>query len=97
MNLQLPDFPSSLIPRLDRYAQLLEEANPGVKFTRTACVISLVARALAEVEGRHAWGRRKGMDRRQGERGQERRQSLRRWRDSLVDDAERIVLDNLRQ
>src|SRR3989337_4286722 len=40
VDLELPDFPISLLPRIDRYAQLLEEANPGLKFNRTACVTS---------------------------------------------------------
>ena len=95
-NLQLQDFPSSLLSRIDRYAQLLEEANPGVKFTRTACVTNLLSRALAEIEGQSAWGRRKGDERRQGLRGRDRRRDVRRWRDNLMEDAKKEVLNDLR-
>jgi hypothetical protein len=96
VDLQLPDFPSSLLSRIDRYAQLLEEVNPGVKFTRTACVTSLLSRALAEIEGQSAWGRRRVDERRQGLRGGERRKDARRWRDNLMEDAEKEVLNSLR-
>jgi len=96
VDLELPDFPISLLPRIDRFAQLLEEANPGLKFNRTACVTSLVARALAEVEGQSGWGRRRGSERRQGQRGTDRRQLRRRWRDDLIADAQHEVLSNLR-
>lgn len=95
-DLRLQDFPSSLLSRIDRYAQLLEEINPGVKFTRTACVTSLLSRALAEIEGQSSWGRRRGADRRQGLRGRDRRQNVRRWRDTLMEDAERDVVNTLR-
>ncbi len=96
VNLQLQDFPTSLLSRIDRYAQLLEEFNPGVKFTRGACVTSLLSRALAEIEGQSAWGRRKGSEHRQGLRGRDRRRNVRRWRDNLMEDAEKDVLNNLR-
>ncbi len=96
VDLQLPDFPSSLLPRLDRYQQLLEETNPGVQFTRTACVTSLVTRALAEIEGQTQNGRRKGSERRQGRRGLERRELDRRWRDNLMADAQKDVVSDLR-
>ena len=56
VNLQLQDFPSFLLSRIVRYAQLLEKANPGVKCTRTACITSLLSRSLAEIEGQSAWG-----------------------------------------
>ena len=95
VDLQLQDFPSSLLPRIDRYAQLLEEANPGVQFTRTACVTTLLSRALAEIEGQSACGRRNGSERRQGLRGRDRRQAVRRWRDNLIENAEKDVLNNL--
>ena len=55
-DLELPGFPSSLIARVDQYARLLDEANPGVKFSRTACVTTLLSRALAEIEGQRAAG-----------------------------------------
>ena len=96
VDLELSDFPISLLPRIDRFAQLLEEANPGLKFNRTACVTSLVVRALAEVEGQSAWGRRGGSERRQGQRGRDRRQLRRRWRDDLIADAQNEVVSNLR-
>lgn len=96
VDLQLPDFPASLLPRLDRYQQLLEEANPGVPFTRTACVTSLIARALAEIEGRPENGRRKGAERRQGQRGRDRRQFHRRWRDDRILEAQNEVVRGLR-
>jgi hypothetical protein len=97
VDLQLPEFPTSLLPRIDRYQQLLEEANPGVAFTRTACVTSLVARALAEIEGRPNQGRRKGLERRQGRRGRDRRQLSRRWRDTLIAEAQNDVVRSLRE
>lgn len=50
-DLVLPDFPPSLLARLDRYIELLEELNPGYKWTRSTAIASLLARALAEVEG----------------------------------------------
>jgi hypothetical protein len=96
VDLELLDFPSSLLPRIDRYRQLLEEANPGVKFSRTVCVTTLLSRALAELEGQASWGRRKGSDRRQGLRGRDRRQNLRRWRDNVMDDAQRDIVISLR-
>jgi hypothetical protein len=97
VDLQLPDFPASLLPRIDRYQQLLEEANPGVTFTRTACVTSLVARALAEIEGMPQKGRRKGSERRQGQRGRERRRFHRRWRDDRIAEAHNEVVRDLRE
>ena len=96
VDLQLPDFPASLLPRIDRYQQLLEEANPGVPFTRTASVTSLIARALAEIEGRPQNGRRKGSERRQGQRGRDRRQFNRRWRDDRVAEAQNEVVRSQR-
>jgi len=96
VDLQLPEFPASLLPRIDRYQQLLEEANPGVPLNRTACVTSLIVRALAEIEGRTHSGRRKGSERRQGRRSRDRRQFTRRWRDALVSDAQNQVLADLR-
>ncbi|MGH6691847.1 MAG: hypothetical protein ACREF4_14345 [Gammaproteobacteria bacterium] len=96
VDLQLPEFPASLLPRIDRYRQLLEEANPGVTFSRTACVTSLVARVLAEIEERPNNGRRKGSERRQGRRGRDRRQFHRRWRDIVIADAHKQVVSDLR-
>ena len=95
VDLELPEFPESLLPRIDRYRQRLEEANPGVVFTRTACVTSLVARALAEIEGRADNGRRKGAERRQGRRGPDRRRFHRRWRDTAITDAHDQVMSDL--
>ena len=96
VELQLQEFPASLLPRIDRYQQLLEEANPGVQFSRTACVTSLIARALAEIEAQPQNGRRKGSERRQGQRGRERRHLNRRWRDDLIADAQTEVVSDLR-
>jgi hypothetical protein len=43
-DLLLRDFPPSLLVRLDRYIELLEDLNPGYRWTRGAAVASLLAR-----------------------------------------------------
>lgn len=74
-DLVLPDFPDSLVERLDSYIELLEELNPGQKWSRSAAITTLLVRALAEVEGAELrWSRRHGGDRRERGRGFERRQ-----------------------
>jgi hypothetical protein len=71
-DLVLSDFPPSLVARIDRYIRLLEELNPGHKWTRTACVATLLSRALSELEGAEIRHRRHGAsatpvpDRREG-------------------------------
>ena len=42
-DLVLTNFPPSLLVRLDRYIELLEELNPGYQWTRSAAVASLLA------------------------------------------------------
>ena len=75
-DLVLPDFPDSMLERVDAYIKLLEELNPGQTWTRTSAISTLLVRALAEVEGSELrWSRRKGDDRRDRGRGFERRQS----------------------
>ncbi len=76
-DLVLPDFPDSLLERVDAYIKLLEELNPGRTWTRTSAISTLLVRALAEVEGSELrWSRRSGGDRRDRGRGFERRQGL---------------------
>ncbi|HEY7699358.1 MAG TPA: hypothetical protein VIE88_13130 [Vicinamibacteria bacterium] len=74
-DLLLPNFPPSLLARLDRYIELLEELNPGYKWTRGAAVASLLARALAEIEGADVRNRRRSgmVDRRAEPRAPDRR------------------------
>ena len=75
-DLVLPDFPDSILERVDAYIKLLEELNPGRTWTRTSAISTLLVRALAEVEGSELkWSRRSGEDRRDRGRGFERRQS----------------------
>lgn len=77
-DLVLPDFPDSLIERVDDYIELLEELNPGRTWTRTSAISTLLVKALAEVEGAELrWSRRSGRDRRARGRGFERRQGPR--------------------
>ena len=74
-DLVLPDFPDSLLERIDDYVELLEELNPGQEWSRSAAVSTLLVKVLAEVEGAELrWTRRKGGDRRDRGRGIERRQ-----------------------
>ena len=74
-DLVLPNFPDSLLERLDAYIKLLEELNPGRTWSRSAAISTLLARALAEVEGTELrWSRRRGADRRDRGRGFVRRQ-----------------------
>ena len=76
-DLVLPNFPDSILERVDAYIKLLEELNPGRTWTRTAAISTLLVRALAEVEGSELrWSRRSRGDRRDRGRGFERRQSL---------------------
>lgn len=73
--LNLPDFPDALLERIDRYIRVLEELNPGYRWSRSACIATLLARALAEIEGAEIrWSRRQGEDRREKPRGSDRRQ-----------------------
>ncbi len=58
-DLILSDFPPSLLARIDRYIQLLEELNPGYKWTRSEATASLLTRALAEIEGAEVRNRRR--------------------------------------
>lgn len=44
-------LPDSLIGRLDRHVERMNGANPGLEFTRTEAVRSLLTRALDEIEG----------------------------------------------
>jgi len=74
-DLVFPNFPDSILERVDAYIKLLEELNPGRTWTRTSAISTLLVRALAEVEGSELrWSRRKGNDRRDRGRGFERRQ-----------------------
>lgn len=73
--LVLPNFPDSLLERIDAYIELLEELNPGQEWSRSAAIATLLVRSLAEVEGAELrWSRRAGDDRRERGRGFERRQ-----------------------
>jgi hypothetical protein len=76
-DLLLADFPPSLIARIDRYVELLEELNPGYQWTRSSAVATLLARSLAEVEGAELRSRRRSgvADRRAEPRAPDRRQS----------------------
>lgn len=62
--------------RLDRYIELLEDLNPGYRWTRGAAVASLLARALSEIEGTEVRNRRRSgvADRRAEPRAPDRRQ-----------------------
>jgi hypothetical protein len=74
-DLVLPDFPESLLERVDAYIKLLEELNPGGEWSRASAISTLLLRALADVEGAELrWSRRRGDDRRDRGRGFERRQ-----------------------
>ncbi len=75
-DLNLPDFPPSLLARIDRYIALLEELNPGYTWTRSTAVASLLARSLAEIEGAEVRSRRRSgnADRRAEPREPDRRQ-----------------------
>lgn len=74
-DLVLPNFPDSLLERVDNYIKLLEELNPGQTWSRTSAISTLLVRALAEIEGAEVrWSRRSGKDRRARGRGFERRQ-----------------------
>ena len=74
-DLVLPDFPDSLLERVDAYIKLLEDLNPGKTWSRTSAVSTLLVRALAEAEGTELrLNRRSGGDRRDRGRGPERRQ-----------------------
>jgi hypothetical protein len=77
-DLVLSNFPPSLLDRLDRYIELLEELNPGYTWTRSTAVASLLARALAEIEGAEVRTRRRSgvADRRVQPRAPDRRQSV---------------------
>jgi hypothetical protein len=76
-DLFLPNFPPSLLVRLDRYIELLEELNPGYKWTRSTAMASLLARALSEIEGAEVRNSRRtgAADRRAEPRAPDRRQA----------------------
>ena len=75
-DLVLPNFPGSLLERVDAYIKVLEERNPGRTWSRPSAISTLVLRSLAEVEGAELrWSRRRGKDRRTRGRGFERRQA----------------------
>jgi len=44
-------FPKVLIERIDRYATRLSNEHPGLEFSRSDAVRTLLTRALDEVEG----------------------------------------------
>lgn len=44
-------FPKALIERLDRYAARLSDEHPGLEFSRSDAVRTLLTRALDEVDG----------------------------------------------
>ena len=77
-DLVLTNFPPSLLVRLDRYIELLEELNPGYQWTRSAAVASLLARSLSEIEGAEVRNRRRRgpSDRRTERRAPDRREGL---------------------
>jgi hypothetical protein len=77
-DLVLNSFPPSLLVRIDRYIELLEELNPGYKWTRSNAVASLLARSLAEIEGAEVRKRRRSgpTDRRTEPRPPDRRKGL---------------------
>ncbi len=77
-DLVLPNFPSSLVERIDRYIDVLEELNPGYRWTRSAAIASLLSRPLAEFEGAEVRSRRRSgvADRRTAPRGADRREGL---------------------
>ena len=75
-DLVLPDFPETILERVDAYIKLLEELNPGREWSRASAISTLLVRALADIEGAELrWSRRVGEDRRERGRGFERRQS----------------------
>lgn len=45
-------FPRALIERLDRYAARLSEEHPGLEFSRSDAVRTLLTRAPDDVEGK---------------------------------------------
>jgi hypothetical protein len=73
-DLVLSNFPPSLLDRVDRYIELLEELNPGYKWTRSEAMASLLVRALAEVEGAALRNRRRIADRRVEPQSSDRRE-----------------------
>jgi hypothetical protein len=92
----LPDFPTSLIPRIDKFGERLQAANPGASFTRTDYVTALLVRVLAEIEGEEVSEQRQGSERRRTQRGPDRRQVVRRNQDRAVQHVERQIQDLLR-
>jgi hypothetical protein len=90
-DLVLADFAESLVPRIDKYRRRLEEANPGVRFTRTDCVQALLVRALAEIEGQEVWERRSKGIRSESTPSTDRRQDYRRMRDRAIVHVEKEI------
>lgn len=94
-DLILADFPESLVPRIDRFGQRLEAANPGVSFNRTDYVTALLVRVLAEIEGEEVTERRQNSERRRAQRGPDRRKIVRRGHNRAVQHIERRLKDLL--
>lgn len=95
-DLVLPNFPDSLVERVDEYIKLLEKLNPGRTWSRPAAVQTLLARALAEVEGAEVrWSRRSGDDRRTRGRGFERRQGARDRRSAAYPEMIDLVIEQI--
>ena len=53
-------FPDPLVKRIDRHAQRMEQATPGVTFSRADAVRSLLTRALDEAEATEKQRKAKG-------------------------------------
>jgi len=95
-DLVLPDFPSSLVKRVDAYIKLLEELNPGQRWSRTACISTLLQRALAAVEGAELrWSRRAGAERRGASRGEDRRRGPAERRSAAYPEMVDLVIEHI--
>jgi hypothetical protein len=53
-------LPDSLITRLDRHVERMTKEHPGLDFSRADAVRSLLTRALDQIEGPSAPGKRGG-------------------------------------
>jgi hypothetical protein len=94
--LVLPDFPETLLERVDAYISLLEELNPGRTWSRSAAISTLLLRALSQVEGAELrWSRRAGSDRRERGRGFERRQGKRDRRSVAYPEMIDLVIEQI--